>query len=90
MRRIRPRAFTLLTALVLGGSGVLAAQETGTPVFKAPYRAFTSWELGVSLSDPKGASWALEGFYSFGNGPNDFGIRKFALVSDRTGEALKP
>ena len=54
---------------------MVTAQETGTPVFKAPYRAFESWEFGVSLSDPGGASYAIEGFYSFGNGPNDFGIR---------------
>lgn len=75
MPRIRRSSFVVLFALVTGGARVVAAQETGTPVFKAPYRAFESWELGVSLSDPKGASYAVEGFYSFGNGPNDFGIR---------------
>jgi len=73
MPRIRHNAFVVLFALVAGGARVAAAQETGTPVFKAPYRAFENWEIGASLSDPKGASYAIEGFYSFG--PNDFGIR---------------
>lgn len=75
MPRIRHKAFAVVLALVAGGSRVLSAQETGTPVFKAPYRAFENWEIGASLSDPKGASYALEGFYSFGSGLNDFGIR---------------
>ncbi len=75
MPRIRRNAFAVLLALVAGSPGVLSAQETGTPVFKAPYRAFENWEIGTSLSDPKGASFALEGFYSFGSGPNDFGLR---------------
>jgi hypothetical protein len=74
MPRIRRNAFVLL-ALMAGGTTGLAAQETGTPVFKAPYRAFESWEIGASLSDPKGASYAIEGFYSFGSGPNDVGLR---------------
>ena len=75
MPRILRNAFVVLLALVAVGTRSGAAQETGTPVFKAPYRAFETWELGVSLSDPKGASYAIEGFYSFGSGPNDFGIR---------------
>ncbi len=52
------------------------AQETGTPIFKAPYRAFNSHEFGASFSDPGDAvRYALEGFYSYGRGTNDFGIR---------------
>lgn len=74
MPRIRRNALVLL-GLLTAGTGALAAQETGTPVFKAPYRAFENWEIGASLSDPKGASYAIEGFYSFGSGPNDFGLR---------------
>jgi hypothetical protein len=53
-----------------------AAQETGTPIFKAPYRAFTSHEFGASFSDPgEGVSFALEGFYRYGRGANDFSLR---------------
>ena len=68
MPRIPRNALVVLIACILGGSGTLVAQETGTPVFKAPYRAFENWELGISLSDPKAASYAIEGFYSFGTG----------------------
>jgi hypothetical protein len=53
-----------------------AAQETGTPIFHAPYRAFTNHEFGASLSDPgDAADFALEGFYRYGRGNNDFGLR---------------
>ena len=63
-------------ALLAGVVGTSAAQETGTPIFKAPYRAFSSHELGVSLSDPgNGVSLALEGFYRYGKDANDFSIR---------------
>ena len=52
------------------------AQETGTPVFKAPYRSFDRHEFGASLSDPgEGAGMAFEGFYRFGKDRNDFSIR---------------
>ena len=66
----------LALALLAGVAGTSSAQETGTPVFKAPYRAFTSHELGVSLSDPgEGISLALEGFYRYGKDANDFSVR---------------
>jgi len=62
----------------------LAAQETGTPMFKAPYRAFKTHEFGAAFSDPgKDFSYALEGFYSYGRGSNDFGLR--AGIADPTG-----
>ena len=65
-------AVALATVLV----GRAAAQETGTPVFKAPYRAFTTHEFGGSLSFPSGAAnFALEGFFSYGHGEYDLGIR---------------
>jgi hypothetical protein len=67
----------LLVAVVIALSATgAAAQETGTPMFKAPYRAFTSHEFGAAFSDPgEGVSFALEGFYSYGRGANDFGLR---------------
>ncbi len=66
----------LVLALLAGAAGTSAAQETGTPIFKAPYRAFTSHEFGVSLSDPgEGVSLALEGFYRYGKDANDFSLR---------------
>jgi hypothetical protein len=67
----------LLVATAVAFSATLAAaQETGTPMFKAPYRAFTSHEFGAAFSDPgEGVDFALEGFYGYGRGNNDFGIR---------------
>ena len=67
----------LLVAAVIGVTARdAAAQETGTPMFKAPYRAFTNHEFGAAFSDPgEGVSFALEGFYSYGRGSNDFGLR---------------
>lgn len=57
------------------------AQETGTPVFRAPYRAFDRHEFGASLSDP-GGGVAFEGFYRFGKNANDFGLRAGVADSD--------
>jgi opacity protein-like surface antigen len=61
-----------------------SAQETGTPNFKAPYRAFQEHEFGASFSDAEGISGALEGFYSYARGQNDFGVR--AGFADPSGE----
>jgi hypothetical protein len=69
---MRIAAAVLLVAL---GAASAAAQETGTPVFQAPYRAFVAHELGLSLSAPEGADIGVEGFYSFASGRNDYGLR---------------
>jgi hypothetical protein len=84
---------------VCGGIVVLAllalpvlpvvAQETGTPVFKAPYRAFDEHEFGASLSDPgEGAGIALEGFYRFGKDKNDFSVRAGVADTDADDNAF--
>ncbi|HEU5041635.1 MAG TPA: hypothetical protein VFT84_12470 [Gemmatimonadales bacterium] len=65
----------LAGALLAGGASVSAAQETGTPIFKAPYRAFENHEFGASISDAEGIDFALEGFYRYGRGSNDFSAR---------------
>lgn len=66
----------LVAALVALSANASAAQETGTPIFRAPYRAFTNHEFGAAFSDPgKGVQYAIEGFYSYGRGSNDFGLR---------------
>jgi hypothetical protein len=66
----------LAAALVALAASDSAAQETGTPIFKAPYRSFKNHEFGASFSDPgTGVSFALEGFYGYGRGSNDFNIR---------------
>ena len=74
----------LVAGLVALWANGLAAQETGTPMFKAPYRAFNTHEFGAAFSDPgEGVSFALEGFYSYGRGTNDFGLR--AGIADPEG-----
>ena len=65
----------LAVAVLAGGATVASAQETGTPIFKAPYRAFENHEFGASLSDAEGIDFALEGFYRYGRGSNDFSVR---------------
>jgi hypothetical protein len=72
---MRGKLLAVLTGLTLLVSGEAAAQTVGTPVFMAPYRAFTKYELGGYISDPSGASWALEGFYRYGWKKNDVGFR---------------
>jgi hypothetical protein len=63
-------------AFVTAMPGRVTAQETGTPVFKAPYRAFNTHEFGGMLSFPSGAvNFALEGFYGYGHGAFDIGFR---------------
>jgi opacity protein-like surface antigen len=66
----------LALTLLAGAAGTAAAQETGTPIFKAPNRAFDNHEFGLSISDPgEGAGAAVEGFYRYGTGPYDFSVR---------------
>ena len=71
IRRLSAGLFA--AAMALAGSSV-TAQELFTPMYKAPYRAFTNYELGVGFSQPTGADYALEGFYGLGRGRNDFGV----------------
>jgi hypothetical protein len=75
----------LVLALLAGSAGSAGAQETGTPIFKAPYRAFENHEFGGSLSDPgEGIDFALEGFYRYGKGQHDFSVR--GGIADAAGD----
>jgi hypothetical protein len=65
----------VVLSLVGGVATPSMAQETGTPIFKAPYRAFENHEFGASFSDYEAVSGAFEGFYRYGQGRNDFGVR---------------
>lgn len=64
----------LLAGALVCLAGEVAAQTVATPVFMAPYRAFTSSEFSATLSDP-GAGFAMEGAYRFASGTWDVGIR---------------
>lgn len=67
--------------IVMLATAPVAAQSTGTPTYQAPYRAFATSELGLSLSDP-GSGFALEGSWRSGlTARSDFGLR--AGLSDR-------
>jgi hypothetical protein len=74
----------LAFVLLAGSAGTAAAQETGSPIFKAPYRAFANHEFGAALSDYERVSGAFEGFYQYGTGPHDLGLR--AGFADPVGE----
>jgi hypothetical protein len=83
MRRSLCGGIVVLALLALPTVSAVA-QETGTPNFKAPYRAFENHEFGASFSDYEAVSGALEGFYRYGRGQNDFGVR--AGFADPSGE----
>ena len=75
MRRSLCGGFVALALLALPVVPAVA-QETSTPIFKAPYRAFDNHEFGASLSDGgEAAEFSLEGFYRFGKRNNDFSVR---------------
>ena len=77
------KPFVGLLALALAVSaGSAEAQETGTPVFKSPYRTFTTSEIGAVFSDPGGEGWALEGFYGYGRGRWDVSVQGGFLDTD--------
>ncbi|MDQ3138344.1 MAG: hypothetical protein M3Q93_12270 [Gemmatimonadota bacterium] len=65
----------LAFALLAGLAETSVAQQTLTPIFKAPFRAFNSHEFGASVSDPEGFGVAVEGFYRYGSGPYDLSAR---------------
>ncbi len=73
MRKLIVGMTAAAAALILAGHA--AAQETGTPVFKSPYRTYTSSEVGATISDPGGSGWGLEGFYGYGHENWDIGLR---------------
>jgi hypothetical protein len=78
--------------LMLGLLAVLplaeaAAQGTGQPSFNAPYRAFSRFEFGASLSFPDyDQGPALEGMYRFASREFDVGLRGGILFRDAPAE----
>lgn len=81
------RKLALLGLLVLAVQAEAAAQTIGTPVFMAPYRAFTKSELSATFADP-GAGWALEGAYRYGQDRFDIGFRAGILNYSSGGDDL--
>ncbi len=68
------RSAICTVALTVAVTGAALAQETGTPVFWAPYRSFEQHELGATIAFPDPGT-AFEGFYGFGSGKLDLGLR---------------
>lgn len=68
------RRLAIATALTVAFAGVAAAQTVATPVYLAPYRAFTDYEIGGAFSTP-GGGIAIEGAYRFGMDQFDVGFR---------------
>jgi hypothetical protein len=85
-----PKTLARFVAVAAGFSlaGPARAQETGTPVCSAPYRAFSRHEVGLSLSAPGDADLGLEGFYSFASGRNDFGLRVGVLDAGESSDLV--
>ncbi|HEX9892377.1 MAG TPA: hypothetical protein VGA78_00575 [Gemmatimonadales bacterium] len=79
------RKLTLLIGTLACVAVDAAAQTVGTPVFMAPFRAFTSSEFGATFSDP-GNGWALEGAYRYGSGGWDIGVRAGFWNFERAGD----
>ena len=74
-RSVAVVAAIAVVAVLTPAWGAVAAQSTGTPVFAAPYRAFSTSEIAISFSDP-GSGYALEGSYRVGFGSRiDGGLR---------------
>lgn len=61
--------------LLSGLASTLGAQATGTTTFNAPYRAFTTSEIGVLVSFPNGGGTAFEGAYRVASGRFDIGFK---------------
>lgn len=72
-RRIRLRLRLLAVAALALLGPALHAQQTLTPAFSAPYRAFDRNEFGATFSSP--GDLALEGFYGYGAGGFDVSLR---------------
>lgn len=89
--RPRPRPFLAVAVCVLASSAFVttaAAQATGMPSYNAPYRAFKSSEIGVSLSFPEGGATGFEGVYRRASGGFDLGFRAGILDPDAGDAAL--
>jgi hypothetical protein len=72
----------LVLLLATATATVVDAQATGTTAFNAPYRAFSTSEIGGLISFPDGGSTAFEGVYRFANRKLDIGFKGGILDPD--------
>lgn len=57
-----------------------AGQESGTPVFHAPYASFARYEFGASASFQRGSQTGVEGHYRRAVGPVDIAVRAGRMI----------
>jgi len=78
--------FTTLGIALAAGTLALArpaaGQETGTPVYHAPYRSFATGEMGATISFERSRQTGVEGFYRHGIGPVDVALRGGWMILD--------
>jgi len=83
------RFTVLIGVLLLGaGSGSAVGQETGTPVFHAPYRSFERYDFGASASFQRAYQTGIEGYYRRGFGRLDLGLRAGWMIRDDVADSF--
>ena len=82
--------FTAITwcLLTLAVAAPSAAQETGTPVFHAPYRSFERYDFGASASFQRASQTGIEGYYRRGFGHLDLGLRAGWMIRNDAGDSF--
>lgn len=82
--------FTMLLGGVLAflGPARVAGQETGTPVFHAPYRSFERYDFGASASFQRGSQTGIEAYYRRGLGQLDLGLRAGWMIRDNAADSF--
>lgn len=64
------------------------AQETGTPVFHAPYRSFLRSEFGPAVSFQRAYQTGVEGHYRRGFGTVDGAVRAGLMIRDEVQDSF--
>jgi len=85
------RLTTLGIVLALGGALPVrraSAQETGTPVFHAPYRTFGGYEFGATASFQRAYQTGVETYYRRGFGQLDLGLRAGWMIRDDVSDSF--
>ncbi len=89
------RSAVITIVLVFAAASHSVAQSTGLPTFTSPYRSFTRYEFGGTLSFPDkgggpigGDGVALEGHYGFATKELDVEIRGGVFDRDRPGDVV--
>jgi hypothetical protein len=77
-----------VTALLVSIVAPGAAQETGTPVFHAPYRSFVRYEFGAGASFQRSYQTGVEAHYRHAVGQVDVAFRAGRLFRDEAQDSF--